>query len=102
MRALPGTGTGSFAQQEVLLLVFIGLKCLKKTRRMQGFQVVKVAYWCNRLAFYLYCASMPLMGKVYNPEPAAPDLEGWSLYIQSVHHLVLGHSTLKEEDLHKP
>ena len=56
--------------------------------------MVKVAYWCNRLAFYLYCASMPLMGKVYNPEPAAPDLEGWSLYIQSVHHLVLGHSAL--------
>lgn len=48
--------------------------------------VVKVAYWCNRFAFYLYCVSMPLMGPVYNPSPPPP--------IPGLAHIALGYHML--------
>ena len=51
--------------------------------------MVKLAYWCNRLAFYLYCVSMPLMGPVYNPSPP-PSIPGLKHVALGYHMLIVG------------
>lgn len=48
-----------------------------------------MAYWCNRLAFYLYCVSMPLMGPVYNPSPP-PSIPGLKHVALGYHMLIVG------------
>ncbi|CAL1156249.1 unnamed protein product [Cladocopium goreaui] len=48
-----------------------------------------MAYWCNRLAFYLYCVSMPLMGPVYNPSPP-PAIPGLKHVALGYHMLIVG------------
>ena len=61
----------------------------ENVRRRKSLLVVKLAYWCNRMAFYLYCVSMPLMGPVYNPDPP-PAMPGFKHVALGYHMLVVG------------
>ena len=72
----------------LLRLVFLFFDDFSNAQN-RSFFVVKMAYWCNRLAFYLYCVSMPLMGPVYNPSPP-PAIPGLKHVALGYHMLIVG------------